>query len=77
MAPGDEGPGEQQIQRDAVPFYVIRAMTGIDPRADRVRITRAVSAKTDEFALNDRSLDAVLVYPGDSIEFADAGNAGN
>ncbi len=69
-------PGDQQIQRDAVPFFVIRAMTGIDPRADRVRITRASSAATTEYLLNSNVLDAELIYPGDSIEFANGPNAG-
>lgn len=63
-------PGDLQIQRDAVPFFVIRAMNGIDSRADRVRITRASSAATSEYPLKSSALDAILVFPGDSIEFA-------
>jgi protein involved in polysaccharide export with SLBB domain len=63
-------PGEQQIQRDAVPFYVIRAGTTIDSRADRVRINRGSSTMTEEYQLSDVRLGTVLIYPGDSIEFA-------
>ncbi len=70
-------PGEQQIQRDAIPFFVIRAGTGIDSRADRVRITRISSTKTVEFALSDNKLGSVLIYPGDSIEFAGDGGKSN
>jgi protein involved in polysaccharide export with SLBB domain len=70
-------PGEQQIQRDAVPFYVIRAATGIDARADRVRITHVISAMTDEYLLSDPKLDAIVVFPGDSIEFTNGRDSGN
>lgn len=69
-------PGEHSIQRDAVPFFVIRAMTQIDPRSDRVRIVRAGSEKLEEIKLGDPLLDSKLVYPGDSVEFA-AGATGS
>ena len=62
-------PGEHQIQRDAVPFYVLRAMAGVDPRAVRVRITHASTAATDELLLTDAALDTLFIFPGDSIEF--------
>lgn len=63
-------PGEQQIQRDAVPFFVIRAGTNIDVRAKLVRITRRSSAKTEEYSLTDTQLGSILIFPGDSIEFS-------
>lgn len=64
-----EQPGEQQIQRDAVPFYVIRAGLTADPRAKKVRITRSASGNLYEYALSDPRLGDMLIYPGDSIEF--------
>lgn len=72
-----ETPGEQQIQRDAVPFYVIKAMMSVGHGSDRVRIMRANSAKPEEFNLGSLPLDSVLVYPGDSIEFANGPGKGN
>ena len=67
-------PGEQQIQRDAVPFFVVRAGTNIDARARIVRIVRSSSTKTEEYVLTDTKLGSVLIYPGDSVEFAEVSN---
>lgn len=64
-------PGEQQIQRDAVPFFVVRAGANIDSRAKLVRIVRSSSTRTEEYRLSDPTLGPVLIYPGDSIEFSD------
>jgi protein involved in polysaccharide export with SLBB domain len=64
-----EQPGEKQIPRDAVPFFVVRANTGIDPRAKFVRIVRRASPVSEEYPLQDPALNAILIFPGDSIEF--------
>lgn len=63
--------GEQQIQRDAVPLYVIQAMAGVDKRAKWARITHGKSRKSVIVPINEPSFDQTLVYPGDSIEFTD------
>ena len=70
-------PGAQQIQRDAVPFYVIRAMTSVDPRASAVRISRSASARIEQHELTDAKLDSLLIFPGDSIEFGYGAFSGN
>lgn len=67
-------PGEQQIQRDAVPFFVVRAGTNIDARARIVRIVRSSSTKTEEYTLSDPKLGSLLIFPGDSVEFAEPSN---
>ncbi len=64
-------PGERQIQRDAVPLYVIRAMAGVERKAKWARITRRKSTKTIIVPLGEASFDQLLVYPGDSIVFTD------
>lgn len=65
-------PGDHEIQRDAVPFYVIRAMAEVDPRARWARITRGGSTRSVTIPLSESSFDQLLVYPGDSIEFTDS-----
>jgi protein involved in polysaccharide export with SLBB domain len=70
-------PGEQQIQRDAVPFFVVRAMTSVDPRANAVQIIRAASSKTERYMIGESKLDSLLIYPGDSVEFGQGPISGN
>lgn len=70
-------PGEQQIQRDAVPFFVIRAMSMVDPRADAVQIVRAGSSRTERHMLSEPKLESLLIYPGDSVEFGNGAFSGN
>jgi len=64
-------PGQQQIQRDAIPFYVVRAGVVMDRRATHVRIIRDLSLVAEEYGLADAELGNVLVYPGDTVEFID------
>ena len=64
-------PGEQQIQRDALPFYVVRAGVVLNPRTTSVRIIRAMSGNSTPYLLSDSILDNILVYPGDTVEFFD------
>lgn len=62
-------PGEQQIMRDAVPFFVVRAGLTLNRAAKGVRIVRNASEVTEDFALSDARLNEVFVYPGDTVEF--------
>lgn len=64
-----EQPGIQQIQRDALPFYVLRAGVELVPGANAVRIIRGVSGVTEEFSLTEEKLSSILIYAGDSVEF--------
>lgn len=65
-----ENTGEKHLQREAIPLYVIRAEALVDARATRVNIKRTSTSVIETFALNDASTDNVLIYPGNSIEFA-------
>ncbi len=69
-----EVPGFHQIQRDAVPIYVIRAAAIVDPRASGVTIKRDKDAKVKSFLLANPNADAVLIYPGDTVEFTGSGD---
>ncbi|MBX7054631.1 MAG: polysaccharide biosynthesis/export family protein [Pyrinomonadaceae bacterium] len=62
-------PGEQQITRDAVPFFVVRAGVLLDPQATSVRVIRNASQVTAEFRLSDPALSEIYIYPGDTVEF--------
>ncbi len=64
-----EMPGLHQIQRDAVPLYVIRATAEINPRANGVIIKREKDSSVESFLLANENVDAVLIYPGDAVEF--------
>jgi len=64
-----EQPGEQQIARDAVPFFVVRAGLVLSPNAASVRVVRNASQLAEDFRLNDPKLAAIFIYPGDIVEF--------
>jgi protein involved in polysaccharide export with SLBB domain len=64
-------PGERNLQREAVPFYVIKAGTIISPETNNVKISG--SNATDVYDLRDPKLDNVLITPGMTIEFLPAG----
>lgn len=64
-----EQPGEQQIARDAVPFFVVRAGLVLSPNAASVRVIRSASQIAEDFRLNDPKLAATYIYPGDTVEF--------
>ena len=70
-----EAPGSHQLQRDAVPFFVIRAAAIVSPRASGVKIIREKNAKVESFLLADETVDDVLVYPGDLVEFTGSTDA--
>jgi protein involved in polysaccharide export with SLBB domain len=61
--------GEKKLQREAVPLYVIKAMSGVSPRATRVVITRAPLLKPESYELRDTASDDILICPGNGIEF--------
>jgi polysaccharide export outer membrane protein len=68
-----EKPGEQFMQREAKPLFVVRAEAIAQPKANRVVIKRADST-TETFDLNDSKYEDVLVFPGDFVEFGFAEN---
>ena len=65
-------PGERNLQREAVPFYVIKAGAIIMPETNSIKITSGGN-NTQMFDLHDPKLDNVLITPGMTIEFAAAG----
>lgn len=68
-------PGFHQIQRDAVPLYVLRAAAVVSPRASGVTIKREKDSKIESFLLANTNADGVLIYAGDSVEFTGSGDA--
>ena len=64
-----ERPGEMNIQREAVPLYVVRAESGVNSQATKALIRRTNLSKAETFNLRDVNSDKVLIYPGNSIEF--------
>ena len=70
-----DAPGSQQLRRDAVPLYIIRAAAIVWPVASGVKITREKDAKVESFLLSDETADGVLVFPGDLVEFIGSNDA--
>lgn len=64
-----ERAGEKNLQREAIPLFVIRAEAMVDPTATKVRITRAPLLKAETYDLRDPKTEDVLIYPGNSVEF--------
>jgi protein involved in polysaccharide export with SLBB domain len=65
-----ENPGYKNLQREAVPLFVIRAEAGVTSKADKVLITRQPGSKIETYDLRVAAADNVLIYPGNEIEFA-------
>jgi len=65
-----ERKGERTIQREAVPLFVVRADVNVDPTAAKVLIRRNELANVESYDLSDEKTDNILVYPGNSVEFA-------
>lgn len=65
-----ERKGERSIQREAVPLFVVKADVNVDPKATKVLIRRSDLASIESFELNDAKTDNILIYPGNSVEFA-------
>ena len=69
-----ERPGEQSLQREAMPLYVLRAEAIADSRATKAVIHRSETAVPEVIDLRQPGADSTLIYPGNRIEFAsDAG----
>lgn len=64
-----EQPGQQQIQRDAVPFFVVRAGVVLNSAARSVRVIRNASERVESFDLTDAKLGNMYIFPGDTVEF--------
>jgi protein involved in polysaccharide export with SLBB domain len=64
-----EKPGEMKIQREAVPLYVVRAETIVQPKATRA-VIRRINTTTEIIDLKDLKSDEVLIFPGDIVEFS-------
>lgn len=67
--------GEKNLQREAMPLFVVRAGAGVHPGATKAIITRAPLLKIETYDLRDSKTDDILIYPGNSVEFS--GNAGS
>lgn len=63
-------PGEKCLQREAIPLYVIKAQAVVSPKAARAIITRAPLLQAETYDLHDANTDNVLIYPGNTVEFA-------
>jgi protein involved in polysaccharide export with SLBB domain len=61
--------GDRFLQREAMPFFVIRAESGVDRRATHVVIKVNANAIPEVLALNDSKLDTLLITPGTTLEF--------
>jgi polysaccharide export outer membrane protein len=72
-----EKSGERFIQREAIPLFVVRAETVVQPKANRVVIRRADS-RVETIDLKDEKNENLLIFPGDILEFTNsAAQAGN
>ena len=63
-----EKSGEQFLEREAIPLYVVRAKAIVQAKANGVTIKRA-NSQTEKFSLKDSKYEEVLVFPGDIVEF--------
>ncbi len=68
-----EKSGERNIQREAVPLFVVKAESIVKPDADEVLIRRG-NSDVETVNLNDPKADEILILPGDILEFRTAGN---
>lgn len=69
-----ENSGDKNIQREAVPLFVIKAGAVVQPKATHAIIKRA-GMKDVAVQLKDPVADGTLIYPGDWVEFS-ANSAG-
>ncbi len=63
-----EKSGDRQIQREAVPMFLIKADSIVQARATQAIVRRANSS-IETFDLNDVKTDNILIFPGDIVEF--------
>ncbi len=64
-----DAPGSHQLQRDAVPLFVICATASMNPKAKKVKITRSHGKGVEMYSFADILTDDIYVFPGDMIEF--------
>lgn len=69
-----ENAGEKSLQREAIPLFVIRAEAGVHEKANKALVKRAPLLKIETYDLSDANTDNVLIYPGNSVEFAGDGS---
>ncbi|HRI03152.1 MAG TPA: polysaccharide biosynthesis/export family protein [Pyrinomonadaceae bacterium] len=65
-----ERKGERTIQREAVPLFVVIADVNVDPTATKVLIRRNQLSNVESYNLSDAKTDNIIIYPGNSVEFA-------
>ncbi|MEO6656010.1 MAG: polysaccharide biosynthesis/export family protein [Pyrinomonadaceae bacterium] len=70
-----ENAGEKNLQREAIPLFVIRAEAGVSPKATKALVTRAPILQVELYDLRDANTDNILIYPGNSIEFTGEGGS--
>ena len=63
-----EKSGEKFIQREAVPLFVVKAESIVQPSADQVLIRRG-NSDVETVDLKDAKADEILILPGDILEF--------
>lgn len=63
-----ERAGEKKLQREAVPLFVVRAESVVDPKVSSVKIRRK-NSDVQEVELKDDSAGNTLVFAGDIVEF--------
>lgn len=71
-----ERSGEKNIQREAVPLFVIKAEAVVQPKATYAIVRRA-NLQTETLNLKDAKADDVLIFPGDIVEFASNATGGD
>lgn len=64
-----ERPGTKFLQREAIPFFVLRAESIPFAGVNSVVIRRGVTGTTERFLLTGPAIESQLIFPGDSIEF--------
>lgn len=63
-----ERSGEKKLQREAIPLYVVRAESLVQPQATSA-VIRRTNSQTETINLKDKNADDVLIFSGDIIEF--------
>ena len=63
-----EKSGEKNIQREAVPLFVVRAEAVVQSKANKAIVRRADSS-TETFDLRDEKSENILIFPNDIVEF--------
>jgi protein involved in polysaccharide export with SLBB domain len=71
-----ESSGAKNIQREAIPLFVVKAEAMVQPKATHAIIRRA-NSQTETLVLKDPRSDNVLVFPGDIVEFASSARGGD